>query len=86
MALARVWSICSCSSGVTCANEAIESTLYAVAYTFVGSGVLNRHFLVVILMLQNPGEEKHSCVQNIRKLSMLFPIVGLLSHTSKIFE
>lgn len=39
-----------------CANEAIESALYAVAYTFVGSGVLNRHFLVVMLMLQNPGE------------------------------
>ena len=39
-----------------CANEAVESALYAVAYTFVSSGVLNRHFLVVILMLQNPGE------------------------------
>lgn len=32
-----------------CANEAIEGALYAVAYTFVGSGVLNGHLLVVML-------------------------------------
>lgn len=62
-----------------CTNEAIKSALYAVVSTFVGSGVLNGHLFVVILMFQNL--QKHSCTLKARKLHH----GSLLSHFRNVW-
>lgn len=76
MALARVWSIFSCSSGVTCV---LMKPVRVLCMQFAGPGFLHRPLSVATLAFQAAAQPRHSCAPNVRKLACLLLAVVFFS-------